>query len=69
MDTLGNVIDKMLTVNLKSFYGLDNPDIDKQQNLKQQRESLSREADDLAVGILTNQIDQKDAMRPQHKTY
>lgn len=69
MDTLGNVVDKLLTVNLKIWYNQNSDDIPKMKNLGNQRKSLTNEVDDLSNQVLSGQIDEKDALRPQHKTY
>lgn len=66
MDTLGNVIDKLFTVNLKIIYTDDMPKLD---NLRMQNRSLKSEINALSSDIINGKVKKYDALRPQHKTY
>lgn len=67
MDTVGNVIDKLFTVNMKICNNQSNPK--KLENLFIQRCSLKNEIDDNVNDIFSNSVDDNDIIRPQHKTY
>jgi len=69
MDTPGNVIDKLMTVNLKIYYNLCSKDRDKLCDLNLQRLSLQDEVSLLVDKIAKNQLKAIDISRPQHKTY
>jgi peptidoglycan hydrolase CwlO-like protein len=66
MDTFGNVIDKLFTVNLKLKHNNEQCKID---NLQDQKSRLKNEIDNLANDILSGKLDDCDISRPQHKTY
>lgn len=66
MDTLGNLLDKQLTVTLKINNTKDNQ---KSSNLKEQLSSLTSEIDEISNEIFSGRMDKKDSIRPQHKTY
>lgn len=67
MDTLGNLIDKQITVALKIHHTRDNQD--RSKNLNIQLNCLTREINDTSKDVLQSKIDINDALRPQHKTY
>ena len=66
MDTIGNLIDKLYTVNLKLNYTNDEHKI---YDLEIQKNRLIEEIDDLSKNVLQNKINDYDIIRPQHKTY
>jgi hypothetical protein len=66
MDTLGNLIDKSFTINLKIWHHHDKSKV---KNLLNQRIRLIKEIDDIFNDITSNKIDIDDISRPQHKTY
>lgn len=66
MDTIGNVIDKMFTVNLKITH---NTDPIRLQNLNAQKEALMAELDAKAQQLFTHEVSDLEVIRPQHKTY
>ncbi len=69
MDTVASNIDKLMTVNLKTLFNLRSTDVDKMKNLSIQRQKLQSEISDLLITIFTQNIDDNDISRPQHKTY
>lgn len=66
MDTLGNLIDKQITVALKLHHTVDE---DKIKNLEIQKDCLTKEINDTGKDVLQGMLNINDAMRPQHKTY
>jgi hypothetical protein len=64
MDTIGNLIDKLFTVNLKLIHNKKNQD-----NLKIQKSLLMSEIDENVNKILKSDIVDDDIIRPQYKTY
>ncbi|CAK0748355.1 hypothetical protein CCP1ISM_20025 [Azospirillaceae bacterium] len=71
MDTIGNCIDKLMTVNLKLYYNANNKDINKIINLNDQKKALEHEITnliDIAISR-SDAIQEIDMLRPQHKTY
>jgi len=66
MDTLGNLLDKQLTVTMKLRH-CDTSS--KAINLSQQLGSLTKEIDSISKKILSGEIKPEDSIRPQHKTY
>ena len=66
VDTLGNLIDKLITVKLKDHF-LGNKDFNKHTNLVMQKDRLIKEINQKASEILS--LDVGDITRPQHKTY
>ena len=66
MDTLGNLIDKQITVALKLHHSSDET---KSKNLNIQLNCLTAEIDDTSENVLQSKINVNDAIRPQHKTY
>jgi len=64
MDTIGNLIDKLFTVNLKLIHNKNNQD-----NLKIQKFLLMNEIDENVNKILKFDIADDDIIRPQYKTY
>lgn len=71
MDTIGNCIDKLMTVNLKLYYNVGNKDINKMINLNDQKKALECEITDLVSTVISkaNTMQEIDMVRPQHKTY
>lgn len=69
MDTFGSLIDKLLTVNLKTINKIRAKDTDSSINLSAQKDSLIKEIDALDNKLSTGEIDKQDIIRPQHKTY
>jgi len=69
MDTLGNVVDKLFTVNMKTWYAKENNDKPKHENLRSQRKSLTIEIDEISENIFKGKLTKEEACRPQHKTY
>jgi len=69
VDTPGNIIDKLMTVNLKIHYNLRSANYGKLINLNSQRISLENEIDILINQIANGAIRKDDISRPQHKTY
>lgn len=66
MDTLGNLVDKQITVFLKLHHSKDEA---KTNNLTNQLERLTEEINSMSIDVLQSKISADDAMRPQHKTY
>jgi len=69
MDTVGSSIDKLMTVNLKTFYNLKSGDTEKLRNLDIQRNKLQIEISELLLKIFNKHIDDNDVSKPQYKTY
>jgi len=71
MDTLGNVVDKLFTVNMKKYYRISGGSKDYKvlKNLSSQSDRLSNEIDQLTEEIVKGNMDEEDITRPQHKTY
>ena len=68
MDTIGNIIDKMFTVNMKMQYNKSKPE--RIKNLEEQRIALAGEIDTNVNKIFRAEIiNDIDVVRPQHKTY
>ena len=67
MDTLGNLIDKLYTSNLKSHFL--KYDINKLTDLTKQKKLLQNEIDVLFNDILMGKKNADDVIRLQHKTY
>lgn len=67
MDTFGSLIDKLLTVNLKTVHNIHNTHIS--TNLVQQSRKLINEIDELDQKLSNGNIDPLDIIRPQFKTY
>jgi hypothetical protein len=67
MDTIGNIIDKLFTVNLK-LKNNNNPD--RLKNLNIQKDLLKSEIDNNIGNIMSaTGLNDDDVIRPQHKTY
>jgi hypothetical protein len=66
MDTTGNIIDKLFTVNLKLSH---NSDEKRLNNLNIQKKSLMDEIDVSINKIFKHELNESDILRPQHKTY
>jgi hypothetical protein len=66
MDTVGNIIDKLFTVNLKLIHNKDQKRID---NLNIQKIALLNEIDVSINNIISGKVSDIDIVRPQHKTY
>lgn len=67
MDTIGNIIDKLFTVNLKLIH--NNKDKNKIINLNVQRIALMSEIDKNINKVFSGELSEIDMVRPQHKTY
>ena len=66
MDTLGNLIDKQITVALKLHHSNDES---RSKNLNIQLNCLTKEINDTSKNVLQSKININDAVRPQYKTY
>ena len=69
MDTSANLIDKLLTVNLKIYHNAKNKDSERLTNLMHQQRRLCKEIDDMITKVLGGMVADGDIIRPQHKTY
>lgn len=68
MDTIGNIIDKLFTTNMKIKYNAHKPE--RIPNLVEQQKALAKEIDDGVSKLMAAEhINDIDVMRPQHKTY
>ena len=68
MDTIGNAIDKLFTVNLKLINS--NPDNTARiNNLNSQQVALMSEIDQNINKVFNGELSENDMVRPQHKTY
>lgn len=68
MDTIGNAIDKLFTVNLKLINS--NPDNTiRINNLNCQQAALMSEIDQNINKVFSGELSEIDMIRPQHKTY
>lgn len=66
MDTIGNIIDKLFTVNLKLMHNIN---VDKLNNLRFQKKALMTEINVGIQRIWSEDLAAIDILRPQHKTY
>lgn len=64
MDTIGNVIDKLLTINLKTIHNLEKNNFKPLNDLLRQKNLLVNEINNLYSKKLN-----KNNIRLQHKTY
>jgi hypothetical protein len=68
MDTIGNAIDKLFTVNLK-LINSDFKNISRIDNLNTQQVALMAEIDKNINKVFSGELSENDMVRPQHKTY
>ena len=68
MDTIGNAIDKLFTVNLK-LINSDPNNISRIENLNCQKIALKSEIDQNIDKVFSGKLSEIDMVRPQHKTY